>query len=257
MLQHMMHLMDQHRFLLAFLTILVAGGGCMRPYWPSEQVELRRLGVDEATSARLAGRADAPPGAPEPVCNLHGALLVVSLDHRNDGAARDHHDKVRAMLGPLAELHGVSAVGFASGHTLYQVAFTDQVGDPNAPVRPLGRALLDLAAREGADFLLVYTAATGAEVTDLTLTIGSTATLGTAPTKVVTGEAEVQAVLIDAVSGYVYALSDARGDAWGMTNYYNQVGAQYREDYEAQRVALRLLFDQLTAAWPDLRAAYP
>lgn len=248
--------MNHHRFVLSFLVILAAGGGCMEPYRSSEMVELKLLGVDDHTQARLNGAADLRPGDPAPVCNLHGEVLVLSLNYRIMRFADEHDELVEDIIAPISQLQGVTGVGYQSVRHLINTRNRDHAGD-HLPATPLRQMLLDAATQAGADFLLVYMVRTDSDVTDITLTLGSMLTLGAAPTKVVTAEAELEAVLMDAQSGYVYALAQADGDAWGMTNLVNRTRAQYREDYEAQRVALRLLVERLEAAWPAMRAAYP
>ncbi|XAM01385.1 hypothetical protein OT109_08315 [Phycisphaeraceae bacterium D3-23] len=248
--------MDRHRFVLAFFALLAAGGGCMQPYRSSELVDLKRLGVDEYTQARLNGAAELRPGDPAPVCNLYGEVLVVSLDYRRRHTDDERDKKIEDIVAPIGELQGVTSVGYLPIHNLVEAQNRDYADD-NRPAASLRESLMAEATRTGADFLLVYTVRTDSQVTDITLTLGSMLTLGTAPTKIVTGEAELEAVLMDAQTGYIYALAQADGDAWGATNRVNQTRAQYREDYEAQRVALRVLVERLEAAWPAMRAAYP
>lgn len=260
--------LNRHRFFFMFLAVLVAGGGCMSaPFIPQSKVDLRQAGVGEATRSRLAGTADPAPDEPEPRAGISGKLMIAEISPQPYASswggyynlqddpsynpntmffAHRPHTPPR-YLARLKALDGIS-----------DITVLVPVGPDGKDIGPLSLASLLQAARAAdADLVLVYTASTDADAADITLSIGTLLTLGLAPTILVSGQAALEGVLIDAHTGYVYALSEAAGASRGLASDFGLPDGKRAEASDAIEDAVGMLVEQLTAAWPDLQAAYP
>lgn len=268
MMKHVIEAMDRHRFVLAFLVLLVAGGGCMSaPFVPQSPTDLRQLGVGESTRARLAGMADPAPDGPEPTAGLSGKLMIAEISpypydalwgrfynlqdypsYNPDTMFFAHYPHTPPRyLASLRALDGISDTT--------ALAPTGPGGDDLGPLTLV--SLLQAARAADADLVLVYTASTDADAADVTLSVGTLLTLGLGPTILVSGEATLEAVLIDAHTGYVFAISEVSGSSRGLASDFGLQDGKRAEASEAVDAAVGLLIDQLTDAWPAMRAAYP
>ncbi|MEM9415141.1 MAG: hypothetical protein AAGA29_06620 [Planctomycetota bacterium] len=269
--------LNRYRFVIASLVILICGGGCMMSFQPQRPVALQQLGVDDHTRARVEGQADPRPTDPQPHTGLNGTLVIAEVVQYPPNTQPYHYPPyIDASVGdsdpgkPETYPFFVLAPKITTGMTellsglegitgVIPLTASDFVGGhANHIVHVTGRdALLQTARDAGGDLLLIYTASTDADATDVTLSIGAILTLGLGPTVVVSGEAELQAVLMDAHTGYVYALAEADGDSLGISNAWGRESGKMGEADDSVAEAVAELIGRLEAAWPAMRASYP
>ena len=237
----------------------------MMSFQPQHPVALEQLGVDDHTRARAEGQADPRPTDPVPQSGLNGVLMVVAVapyptryypaeSNGEEVDTRNLFNGAQVALTPAAH----RAASKLSGLTDVLIPSPIYEASDLSNRNPLTLETLLLTAQEsGADLLLIYTSRTDADATDVTLSIGAILTLGFGPTVVVSGEAELQAVLMDSHTGYVYALAEAEGDSLGMSGAWGRESEKMDEAEDAIEEAVDELIDRLEAAWPTMRAAYP
>lgn len=258
---------DTRWVLLFVLVVMVCGGGCMSSrFLPQQQIELAAIGVDDHTRARLDGRADATDNGPQPESALRGRLLIVH------GAAGDGWRYGFTNLLPdrqtrddLNALNGIEylRVKEISGHLATQEQrLREQArlsGVPYTPVEEpidLLTTIKAMAAEEQADLILFVTSGTKASDFDAGLVVAQILTLGLAPTVVVTADATMAAVLLDAKTGYAYAITETAGDGFEMSSGWSRESNKRDQAEIAVTEAFAEVVDRLEAAWSQMQAAY-
>ncbi|MEM1355409.1 MAG: hypothetical protein AAGH88_11050 [Planctomycetota bacterium] len=252
------------------VVVMVCGGGCMSVHFlPQEQVELAAIGVDELTLARLNGEADPPEDGPQPH-RLEGRLVVVhawSLEQRDRfgwwGMAQLNPS--RRSIATLSALPGVEYA--------WQVELADYFADqeqdrreqarlagleyePNQSPINLPETLRAIAHDQDADLVLFVTSGTSARDFDAGLVIAQVLTLGLAPTVVINADATMTAVLLDAETGYAYAITQTEGDGFEMSSGWTRESNKRDQARVAVAEAFDQVVDRLEAAWPQMQASY-
>ncbi len=245
-------------YLAFFVVLLLCGGGCMYlPYIPEQQVDLNAIGLDEHTRARLKGQADPRPGDPEPKTGLGGRLAVVLLDMQlrgfhgltaNTAPSDDAIERLQRLVG-IEE-------AFTAGIDFTDVQDAWCAGD-ELPSIDLKARLLETAQQTNADLLLAYTTGHSAKSFDLTLGIGQIFLLGYCPTVIFSAEADTTAVLMDAKTSYIYALTTGEGDDGKAGIGWGQAQNKANAATDAAAESLDEVVDRFEEAWPMLQSVYP
>lgn len=246
------------QYLTFLVVLLLCGGGCMyMPYIPAQQADLEAVGLDEHTRARLQGQADPRPGDPEPTAGFRGRLAVVPLNTAWDGGFGHTADTEPGdrSISRLQQLAGIEQAFHARiDLTGYQEA--RRLGKEPPPI-DLKKHLLETAQRTKADLLLVYTTGHNAKSLDLTLGVGQIFLLGFCPTVVFSAEAGTTAILMDAKTGYIYALTTGEGDDGAIGVGWGQAEKKAETASYAAQESFNEVVDRLEAAWPGLQGIYP
>lgn len=254
---------DTSAWLWFVLIVLVCGGGCMTmPYMPAKQQDLAVVGLDAHTRDRLHGTADPRPGDPKPGTRLAGTLHVCALPLVDDFRyGRPYGADTSPSAEAFERLAGLEGIDHALG---LRIDLSEQLEQRREQVREgkqpdpidVARLIFDAARQYDSDLLLVYTTGHEASQFDLTGNILQVLLLGFSPTVVANGDAQTQAVLIDAKTGYIYALTGGEGDGMAMGRGWNRAKTQRSAATRASKDAFDEVVDRLVAAWPALRAAY-
>jgi len=254
---------DNKRALLWFvLVVMICGGGCMSvPYHPAAKGDLNWVGLDEHTRARLDGLVDPRPSDPQPNANLSGKLLLFHDTGAGRGPITAYHERWpieaypdQKQLERLLRLDGITHV--ARLDPKWPERKWDNSGEWVYPSFDSRQHLLDQARAADGDLILLYTASHDAGAVDLTLTLAQFLLLGFAPTVVASADAEIEAVLIDAHSGYIYALGTGDGADLEIANGWTRESSKRTAASEAIRSSFGDFVEQLEWAWPDLQSAY-
>lgn len=253
----MIHEAIKH-YLAFFVVLLLCGGGCMyMPYVPAQQTDLKAVGLDEHTRARLLGQADPRPTDPEPKSGLGGRLAVVPLGmnwHYGYGHNATISPSDRAYES-LAQLNGIENA-YQAGLDLSEQEEAWRRGE-ELPEIDLAKKLLTDAQEHKADLLLIYTTGHNAKSFDLTLGIGQIFLLGYCPTVVFSAEATTTAILMDAKTGFIYATTEGRGDSGAVGIGWSQEAKKAEVASYAAEESFDQIVDQLEEAWPTLQSIYP
>ena len=244
------------------LVVMVCGGGCMSmPYSPGVKDDLVWVGLDDHTRARLDGLADPRPSDPLPVSHLSGKLLVYQVNSRvnRNGELAYYGWPVEGYASPkdcarLRRLAGISEVATLTPNWPEPVRNPD--GTKTYPQIDPRRYLLEQARAQGGDLILLYTAGHDAHATDLTLGLAQILLLGFAPTVAVSADADLIALLIDAHSGYIYAIGQGKGGDLEVSNGWGRESSKREAASEAIQDALSDFVDQLEDAWPEIHGVY-
>lgn len=242
-----------------FVVLLVCGGGCMyMPYVPENQMDLKAIGLDEHTRARLQGQADPRPGDPEPATGFSGRLAVVPLHMHWDGfygftANTTPSDR---SIERLEQLTGIdqaflAVIDFRDYHEARRHS------EEPPPKIDFKERLLQTAKATNADLVLAYTTGHRAKSFDLTLGIGQIFLLGFCPTVVFSADADTSAVLMDAKTGYIYALTTGEGDDGMVGIGWSQAKKKAKAASEAAEESFDEVVDRIEEAWPELQSIYP
>lgn len=246
------------------LLVLVCGGGCMTvPYVPQEKFAIEQIGLDQPTKDRLEGLADPKPGDPEPTPGLRGRLMLfyVTSARSHDWHGRHAWDGRVTDAGPseqdltrLEALRGIESVS-TSAFIWPEPKWDEHDQLITTEVNVLQSMLAD-AEKTNADLLLVYTAEHSAKSIDLTLGLGQILLLGFCPTVIARGVSGIDAVLMDAKTGYIYAFTMGKGGGGAVGIGWETQRTKADAATSAMRDAMSEIVDNLEAAWPDLQAAY-
>lgn len=250
---------EQTQNLMLFvLVVLVCGGGCMTmPYQQSDKLDLSWTGLDEQERQRLAGLADPAEDAPKPSAGMRGRLVVYAGVHKPYWHRLHLHNWPIApsddTIKRLESLDGIDSAG-----TLYiDWPEPEYVDDKLVyPKIDMQATLLEQARKARADLVLVYTSSHDAKAFDPTLYLAQVLLLGFAPTVVCGADAELEAVLIDAHSGYIYALGAGEGTGYDLTIGWAQSPGKFNAAEGAVKDALDDYVKNLEQAWPMMREAH-
>lgn len=241
-----------------FIVVLLCGGGCMyMPYMPAKQSDLKVVGLDEHTRARLLGQANPRPTDPEPEGQFGGRLGVVPWGADWEGVygftadvspSEDAYER-------LSKLDGIARV-YNAGLDLSDFHEARRRGEEPAPI-DLKKRLLDDAHKHQTDLLLIYTTGHDAKAFDLTLGIGQIFLLGYCPTVVFTAEASTTAILMDGKTGYIYATTQGQGDSGAIGIGWSQAKKKAEVASDAAEESFDEVIDRLEEAWPMLQSVYP
>ena len=243
--------------LIFALVVLVCGGGCIGPHWHVYQNNLEWVGLDEHTRARLDGLADPRPSDPEPTAGLSGKLLIYDfVQHIPENDAVPESQTIPATPGELNHLAGIDSVEAMT--IRWDVTYPRPEGFRPLTAVEYQRVILDSANEAGGDLLLVKVAKkVDRDDFDITFSIAQFLTLGLAPTTFVSSEIELEAVLIDVESGYIYAVLSGEGDGLEITNFWNRGENTTEAMQEAYAEASQMLINRLEEAWPTMKQIYP
>lgn len=251
---------EETRRILSFvLLVLICGSGCIMPRaWGPMNNDLAWVGLDEHTRARLEGSVDPKPNDPEPVSGLYGKLLIYPFTHH----LPSNYAKPNARTYPQSEETPIQFAGITETQAL-TIQWEEDVPYPRPDdyraitAAEYRKALFDIIQEEQADLLLVYvvTDQEKKEV-DATLSIAPILTLGLAPTTFVGTDMTLEAALIDAKTGYIYAVLGSEGDGLEITNFWNRYDNESEAQSEALQEGYQSLIDQLEEAWPAIQQAY-
>ena len=246
---------DRCGLLVALFLVLACAGGCL-PYVPEDKADLAVFGFDADTQARLEGLTNPRPGDPEPVSGLAGRLGVWRLDQLpGDRSVYYRRGRPRRpelndrQLERLNKLHGINTVSWLKIDWL-------SIPEDQWQQVDIKQLVLEQANEEKLDLLLVYNHEHSAASFDLSLTLCQFLLLGFCPSVAVDGNASIDAVLIDARSGYAYAFTQGDGDSAALGSGWGRQQAKERAAERAVRESFSEVVDNLEDAWPDLRAAY-
>ncbi|MEM9348532.1 MAG: hypothetical protein AAGB26_18335 [Planctomycetota bacterium] len=247
--------------LIFALTVLVCGGGCMTlPFIGQRMEDMTYIGLDKHTHARLRGEVNPRPNDPGPVSHLSGRLLLYQLLLPRQ---RSYYYELASWvtikesdLALLEELEGVDSVGYLGLH--WEEPDQDQpyTGEPTVTPAQFREAMLGAAQVRDGDLILVYTAHDKSDQFDPTLSLASILTLGFAPTKLVTVETNIEAALVDAHSGFIYAVSSGEGDGWRIASMWSRESKKYPAAADAGAEAFGNMANKLKDAWPTMRQVY-
>lgn len=245
-------------YLTFFIVLLLCGGGCMyMPYIPAQQMDLKVVGLDEQTRARLMGQAEPRPNDPEPEAGLGGRLGIVPLgqtEHLIYGLTADISPTDEAYER-LSKLQGVTHA-YNAAIDRSDDAEAKQAGEARADI-DFKKRLLDDAQTDQADVLLIYTTGHNAKAFDLTLGIGQIFLLGFCPTVVFNAEANTTAILMDAKTGYIYALTTGEGGDGAVGIGWGRAKKKAEAASNASAESFDDIINKLEAAWPTLQMIYP
>jgi len=258
---------DTRWVLLFVLVIMVCGGGCMSArFLPQQQVELAAIGVDDHTRARLDGRADATDHGPKPGSAMRGRLLIVHGAASNDwwpGLTNLSPDpQTRDQLKSLNGIENIGVVEIAHHLSTQEQRRREQARLSGVEYKPseepidLLATVKAIAAEDHADLVLFVTSGTKAGDFDAGLVVAQILTLGLAPTVVVTADATMSAVLLDAHTGYAYAITETQGDGFEMSSGWSRESNKRDQAAVAVAEAFGEVINRLEAAWPQMQAAY-
>lgn len=252
---------EEIRCVLGFvLLVLICGSGCIMPRaWGPAHNDLSWVGLDEHTRARLEGSVDPRLNDPEPVSGLYGKLLIYPFTHH----LPSNYAKPQARTHPQSEdgptqFTGITETRFLTIHWEQDVPYPRPEDYRAITAAEYQQALFDVLKQEQADLLLVYVV-TDEEKNeiDATLSILPVLTLGLAPTTFVCTDMTLEAALIDAKTGYIYAVLGSEGDGLEITNFWNRYDNESEAQSEALNEGYQSLIDQLEEAWPAIQQAYP
>lgn len=247
---------DELQRVLGFmLLVMVCGGGCMTvPYSPGVKDDLRWAGVDDHARARLAGHADPRSDDPKPVAQMSGKLLVY---HLASSLNQEIHYYGGRVYSPPKEkdINRLTSLDGITDTQVFLIKWPDPNEKPLAPIDPR-QLLLEQARDAGGDLILLYTCDHDAKAADITLSLAQFLMLGFAPTVFVSADASLEAVLIDAHSGYIYALGEGEGSGFEITNEWGRQNGKRDGAAEAIENAFSQFTDHLQAAWPTIQEAY-
>ncbi|MEM6506893.1 MAG: hypothetical protein AAF711_15760 [Planctomycetota bacterium] len=243
------------------LIVLACGGGCMMaPFIGRGMEDMAYIGLDEHTRARLRGEMNPQPCDPEPVANLSGKLLLYQLKlprQRSYYSERAPRLSIKDSDYTLLEaLDGVQSVEGLALHWEEPDQEQPHVGEPTVTPAQFKKTLLAAAQVRDGDLILVYTAHDRGDQFDPTLSLGSILTLGFAPTKLVTVDTTIEAVLVDGHSGFIYAVSSGKGDGWRIASMWSRESKKYPAAADAGTEAFGDMIKKLREAWPTMRQVY-
>lgn len=216
--------------------------------------DLRAVGLTDAERRRILGDETVPASAAPAI---HFPAVIVVAEVGSNGPCLPGPQQ----SGPLA-MHLITRDDFPRDEHLARLrALPEILAAKTLDPRGISRGAvtaesLRAAARaQRADLLLVYTFATFAELNDKA-ELASLATLGLAPTTVAKGRTVVEAVLIDARTGYLYGLARAEDDAAQLANLYTADEAEEDARSRAERRAFERLLADFPNAWQRLVSEY-
>lgn len=250
------------------LIVLITGGGCLAvPFMGQQMEDMSYIGLDEHTHARLRGETNPRPSDPEPVASLSGKLLLYQLKLPREypslyGTQFSSLPIQDSDTKQLEQLASIESVGHLALHWEERdqdqdtTEPTEYTNEPTVTPKQFKEALLAGAQVRQGDLILVYTAGDKSDDYDPTLSLVSILTLGFAPTKIVTVDTTVQAALIDARSGYIYAVCAGEGDGWRFSNHWKRAQNKYPAAEDASKEAFNEMVKKLKAAWPAMQQVY-
>lgn len=251
---------ETRRVLGFVLLVLICGSGCIYPRaWGPANNDLAWVGLDEHTRARLEGRVDPRPGDPEPASGLYGKLLIYPFTHH----LPSNYAKPEARTFRESEDTPIQFAGITETQVLTMLWEQDVPYPRPEDYRAITaaeyqQALFDILKQEQADLLLVYVVTDEQKnEVDATLSILPILTLGLAPTTFVSTDITMEAALIDAKTGYIYAVLGSKGDGLEITNFWNRYDNESEAQSEALREGYQKLIEQLEEAWPAIQQVYP
>lgn len=251
---------ETRRVLGFVLLVLICGSGCIMPRaWGPMNNDLAWVGLDEHTRARLEGSVDPRPNDPEPVSGLYGKLIIYPFtdgipSNYSKPNARFHDQSEEAPL----QFAGITETKALTIHWEQEVPYPRPEDYRAITATEYQQALLNILKQEQADLLLVYVVTDqDRNEFDATLSILPILTLGLAPTTFVSADMTLEAALIDAKTGYIYAVLGSEGDGLEITNFWNRYDNESEAQSEALSEGYQSLIEQLEEAWPMIQQAYP
>ena len=239
--------------ILVSLTALISMplAGCQDGYVNTGGADLRAFGL-EAPNHRLDEDASTEP---QPQAQFPATIAVVRVQaqeyrHRS---ARTYDAGGYTIVTTRDVETDDRFKSFAADPTIRALVPLNHLA---LPAHISGPADLRLAARRlNADMLLIYTLDSSSEVVHHVPEL-SVVTLGLMPEGESQARCTASAILLDARSGYVYALSEASDSQKRLTSAWGSDSAERKAVIAAEQRAFHELLDDLAVRWREVAELY-
>jgi hypothetical protein len=247
-----MHRLVSISILVSFTTLTsMPLAGCRDGYANTSGADLRAFGLQSPTSALDASGEHTP----QPQARFPATIAVVRVQ------AQDYHRR---------GMHAYAAGGY-SIVTTRDVETDDRF--KSFASHPMIRALVPLnhlalpahirgaadlreaARRVNADMLLIYTLDSSSEVVHHVPEL-AVVTLGLMPEGESQGRCTASGILLDARSGYTYALSEASSSQKRLTSAWGSDSAERKAINTAEQRAFHELLEDLSIRWREVADQY-
>jgi hypothetical protein len=235
--------------------------GCMAPYAGTAPANLGDLGLvtirtTDGMRFQLPERQSAAPALTVPT-----SIALARVQHDGSWRRADAEPMiVEWRIDPPAAAPDRTSI--PSAEQLERLDALDGVNDA-LTILPAFRhssesmlvALRRAAVERGAGLLMLYTFETRTESSG-GLPPLDLVTLGTLPDVVSEATTSAHAVLIDARTGFIYALAHAEEETWQLASHWTKDSAEEDVLARAERRAFDRLLDDFATAWPAIVRAF-